>query len=353
VRATHILLALAVLFATTGGSCSPPTSQPIQGSTEGAIAQVNDPDSRQNPIDVEPGLRPQSMEFVDFDTGYVLFADCDNVCRGALYVTFDGGRSWLARPLPVSKAAQLRLDVVDGRTVILVTGETTDWYLSTDSGRTFTSGGKGLPPSAAVQRGVVTGCADVAGCAVRVLVDGHPVPTPPPLRGDLRAAAGESGQMWAVGASGKTISTARSDDGGRTWQPFGLPLDVADGRLLRLDVSPDGADVWLSAGPGNNSPAVYVAEAAGWRLVAPDRPLGLAWTASAAVGDGVLAIAGPRFGYLYRDGRFVASGSPQLIQSLRTLRDGTLMVVSGPNDLWLGTGKGADRRWVYVRVDAV
>lgn len=45
------------------------------------------------------------------------------------------------------------------------------------------------------------------------------------------------------------------------------PLDVADASTLRVDVPPDGAEVWLSAGPADNSPAVYVAESVGWRLV--------------------------------------------------------------------------------------
>jgi hypothetical protein len=355
VRAMRILLALGVLLAATGGSCSPPSREPVPGSTDrsGTVAEVNDEDSRRNAIDVDPGLRPQSMDFVDADTGYLMLANCDNGCRGALYVTFDGGRSWRARALPVSGTTQLRLDVVEARTVVLVTGETTDWYVSTDSGRTFASGGKGLPPPTQVQRGVMTGCANAAGCTIQVLVEGRPAPTQPQVRGNLRAAArGGSGPIWAVGASGRTITTARSGDGGRTWQLFGSPLDVADASTLRLDVSPDGADVWLSAGPADNSPAVYVAEAAGWRLVTPGLSPGLAGIASAA-GDGVLAIAQAWLSYLYRDGRLVGRGFPQVVRSVRTLRDGTLTVVCGVNDMWLGTGNGADRQWAHVRVDTV
>jgi hypothetical protein len=355
VRATRILLALGVLLASTGGSCSPPSREPVPGPTDrtGPVAEVNDEDSRRNAIDVAPGLRPQSMDFVDADTGYLMFANCDNGCRGALYVSFDGGRSWLARALPVSGTTALRLDVVDARTVVLVTGETTDWYVSTDSGRTFTSGGKGLPPPTQVQRGVTAGCADNAGCTVQVLVEGRPAPTQPPVRGSLRAAArGASGPIWAVGASEKTITTARSGDGGLTWQPFGSPLDVADAGTLRLDVSPDGADVWLSAGPADNSPAVYVAEAVGWRLVTPGLSPGPARTASAA-GDGVLAVAQAWLSYLYRDGRLIGRGFLCDVRSVRTLRDGTLSVVCGVNDMWLGTGNGANRQWAHVRVDTV
>jgi hypothetical protein len=225
--------------------------------------------------------------------------------------------------------------------------------VSTDSGRTFTSGGTGSPPPTQVQRGVLTGCPDAAECAAQVLVEGRPAPTQPQVPGTLRAAArGGSGPIWAVGASGKTITTARSGDGGRTWQPFGSPRDVADASALALEVSRDGADVWLSAGPADSAPAVYVAEAVGWRLVTPALSAGPARTASAA-GDGVLAIADAWLSYLYRDGRLVGRGFLCDVRSVRTLRDGTLAVVCGVDDMWLGTGNGADRQWAHVRVDTL
>ncbi len=345
-----------MLIGVGAGSCGPaPTPQP-PGSTTTArgVAEPTGPvGDRHTTFDVADNMRPQAIEFYDAYTAYLLLVGCDNLCQGAMFVTFDGGQSWLERKLPVRDVKNLQMYLVDAETVVLV-AEPGGWFRSTDSGRTFTSGGPGLPGAAALPRGaLLVGCPDGAECASgQVLLDGVPVPVQPKLAGNLRMAdRAEEGTIWAISTAGQAVHTATSRDGGRTWQQFGAPITPRGVDMLELHVAPDGSDVWLVASAGTGPVSVHKVEATGWRQVTEGLDLGNGRVASAAAGQGVLAVAGGNeFGYLYSGGRWAPSRRPLAAQWVKALPDGTLVTLSTPGDVWLGTGNGAARTWNHVTV---
>ena len=116
-------------------------------------------------------------------------------------------------------------------------------------------------------------------------------------------------------------------------------------------MSSDGEDTWLITGPGTGHVAVYVAEAPAWRQVTGKLVLGINRASAAAAGGGALALGGDHFGYLRRDGRWELQATPRVVPRVSALGDGTLLVWLAPDDVWLGTGEGADRVWAHVTVD--
>jgi hypothetical protein len=350
--------AVVVLVGVGAGSCGPATpparNDATTSATESSTSRPGPVGDRHTDFDLADGMRPHTIEFYDGYTAYLMFLGCDNRCQGALFVTFDGGLSWLERKLPVTTVDNLQLYLVDERTVVLF-AEPGGWYRSTDTGRTFTLGGPGHPDPANLVRGVTVGCPTAGDCPGQVLLDGVALPAQPPLPGRLHnAVRAKDGPIWAISVDGTVVHTAMSADGGRTWQRFGRPVTSSSVEASQLQVSPDGGDVWLIVGAGAGAVAAYKVEGADWREVDARLDLGPGRLASAAAGSGILAVAGGgEFGYLYSDGRWIPSRRPFSAQWVRALPDGTLITLTTPGDVWLGSGNGAARTWNHVTVAVV
>lgn len=365
-RPAAVLAAVVVLAVAGAGSCDPEEKPTVDAGRRAPTAPTGPvlraSFDRHSELAVAEGLRPQVMEFATAYTGYVLFTGCSQVCGGALFVTFDGGQSWLERTLPFERAESVNFWLVDARTII-VSARPAGWFRSTDGGRTFVRGGAGDEPGPAeYARGPSVGCVErKQECPRVLLLDGVPAPAQPPLGGELRGVTrGPGGRLYAAAAAGAVVTTATSADGGHTWTPLGGPVTVqapgpaADPASLSmsvsLSVSPDGKDVWLLANTAE-SLAVYLWEPAGWREVKRGIAVNARQLGEVAVGQRVLAVASTRFSYLYADGEFRNADRPSNALSVRLLGDGTLMTSTAPSDVWLGTGEAAARIWSRITVD--
>lgn len=355
------LAIVAALVSGTGAACQPdrdPAARasrppPNRPDTPTNAGRDLTPDERHNRLTVLTGQRPQTLQFVDASTGYLLFTGCANRCRGALFVTFDGGQSWVERTLPIQVADRLQLDVVDAKTLVL-TAEPATWFLSRDTGRTFQE--SQTPPRELYQAGghVQIRCPSGDRCPVQVVRDGEAVPAQPGLPGELRfATLGGDGRIWAVSVQDKTAHTAVSADGGRTWRRFGAALPLAETGAVQLTAAPEGGEVWLVAGTGSGPIAIYYADADRWRTVMSSLNLGPGRVATAAVGGGALATGSGEFGFVLADGRWWPSDPPRRVSFVYALPDGTVVAASGPDALWLGRGTGPERHWDHVVVEGV
>jgi hypothetical protein len=352
--------AAVVLVGAGAGACGPKDQQPpdAQPGDTARPTRTDRPSSeRHSDLDVDEGVRPRAIDFVDATTGYALFAGCpNNACGGALFVTFDGGFSWVERRLPsdgFDSVDKLAMYVVDERTVVLTVGSD-GWYRSKDTGRTFAKGEGAAPKPSDFLRGVGVACPAGGDCPPSVLVDGVPTAAQPAFPVGLRgAAASRGGPIWAVAADLTTVHTARSDDGGRTWQQVGGPLKVPGTNVLQVSVSLDNLDVWLLASGGPGASAAYYMHSEGWREVNHDVRVSLGIEGGAAAGSGVLAVPGERFGFVFVDGQWSEAPRPNAARTVRMLVDGTLLALGGPGDAWLGGGSGAARLWNRVTVDPV
>jgi hypothetical protein len=373
-----VAAAIAVLVGAGAGACGPSGSAPREQADGAGGSNVEAPGTprptRQRPsserhsdLDVPDGMRPRAIDFVDTSTGYVLFAGCTGGCRGLLFVSFDGGFSWVERALPADRfddVDQLVMHVVDARTVVVRMGPAV-WYRSTDTGRKFARGAGDAPTAADVLRGVGVGCVtgnsapvnptgNAVDCPRAVFVDGVPTPAQPPLPAVLRGATrAPGGPIWAVSADLTTVHTARSDDDGRTWRQVGGPLAVPGTNVVQVTASVDGVDVWLLAGVGTGPNAAYFMYPEGWREINDEVRVAPDTGSAAAAGAGVLAVPGERFGFVFLDGQWSQAARPTGAHSARALPDGTLFVTAGPGDAWLGAGSGAARLWNRVTVDAI
>jgi hypothetical protein len=345
------LLGAVVVLGLGGGGCEPPPPakpRPTGSAPGGASAKVR-PGDRHSRLDVPAGLVPHSMQFADAHTGYVLFAGCGTRCRAALFVTFDGGQSWLERDLPVTVADGFQLEVLDRDTPVLTT-DSTGWYVSHDAGRSFTHAQR-LPPEVKRASWVQVRCPDDDACPPQVLRDGVALAAQPRLPGHLRSAAlGGDGRIWVVSVADTVLHAAVSPDGGRTWQPYGQPLPAAGTESIQMTVSPDGRDVWLLAGSADRSVTVFYAAETVWITVLAGFSLGPDPIAAAAAGGGALAMAGTEFAFVHRDGRRTGD-RPRRVSWLGVLPDGTLVGSSGPAGTWLGVGAGPNRTWAHVTVE--
>jgi hypothetical protein len=99
--------------------------------------------------------------------------------------------------------------------------------------------------------------------------------------------------------------------------------------------------------------AVFGLAGGAWRPVVSGLPLTAPKATATAAGDGVLAVTGQRFGYVFSDGRWSDAGRPGSASFARQLSDGTLFTVTSPGDIWLGAGSGAARLWSRVAVDPI
>src|SRR5688572_17020775 len=186
-----VAAAIAVLVGAGAGACGPPGPVPENrpdGATGPDVEASGTPrPTRQRPsserhsdLDVPDSVRPRAIDFVDTSTGYALFAGCAGECQGILFVSFDGGFSWVERALPAERFENVNevvMHVVDARTVVLRMGPTV-WYRSTDTGRRFTRGAGDAPTPVDLLRGVGVGCVTgtAADCPRAVFVDGVPTP---------------------------------------------------------------------------------------------------------------------------------------------------------------------------------
>ncbi|GIJ66145.1 WD40/YVTN/BNR-like repeat-containing protein [Virgisporangium ochraceum] len=349
-RRTVAVVAAAVVVLASG-ACGP-KKKPIDDARERGSAASAGPVERHSELTVREGLRPQVLEFANAYTGYVLFSGCSQECRGALFVTFDGGQSWVERTLPFERAEAARLWLVDADTII-VASQPLGWFRSSDAGRTFVRGGDGEPAPAEYLRGPGVGCVDQQQeCTPVLLMDGRPAPTQPPLDGGLRGVdRAPDGTLLAVAASGTSVAAAASRDDGRSWAPLGEPVTVPAADSVRLSVSPDGRDVWLVAN-GTDTLSAYRWDEGEWREVKRGIALPTRLGGAVALGGGVLAVACSRFSYLHFDGHFHHSDRPMNAVSVRRLGDGTVLTSVAPWDVWLGSGSGGIRVWNRVTVDA-
>lgn len=372
-RSTQPLAVLAALLILTAAACerAPSRVSPSPGQASGIGSPG--PDTRRATVPAT-GLRPQTVEFADAERGYALFIGCtDSGCRGALFVSLDGGRSWRGRDLPVTEGRNIQLYVVDATTIAVLV-EPSGWYVSRDFGRSFTTYPPNREPAIVARLGLGGGvqarCPSGGdACAQRRVVtvdaDGAeaPVPAQPGLPGELlRAHLGGDGRIWAVsaadargnGAQARALHTAVSTDRGRTWRRL-TPV-TGEAQMLQVAISPDGRDVWLAASPGVGWPSLWrYDDERGWLPVGVRRDADRHRVAVAAVGDGTLAVAvRDRLGLLVDRGtRWVEPEPPVPAGWVSVLADGTLVApVNTPGEIWLGTGAGARRDWVRVVITA-
>jgi photosystem II stability/assembly factor-like uncharacterized protein len=378
-RILRILAVLLALVGVTAAACRPDNAaQPAPTPTQSNDTpdQYQPSDERVSLLKVPNGMQISTVQFADVDTGYALFLSCPKGCTGALFVTLDGGFSWLQREFPAgSQTTNLKLYPVDHSTVLLH-AEGDAWYVSRDTGRTFTSSLQQPVEWRLIAGPVQTRCADgsipgdasgagqsgtTPGCgqrAVRVAADGErPLATQPPLPGRLQdARLSRDGRIWAVAEDRAMLYTAASADGGRTWtrqNPVTAPPQFASARLY---TSPDGQDVWLTSSGATGAPLAWWFDQTGWQPQSELPTMNPDLVTFAAAGGGALAVGlGFRIGYLLVENgkpRWVPEERPRSVGVVGTLPDGTLIASRGAGERWLSTGRGFNRSWVHVSVDA-
>ncbi|GAA4566318.1 hypothetical protein GCM10023176_16210 [Micromonospora coerulea] len=294
------------------------------------------------------------VEFADAAHGYALFAACDGAppgrgCTALLYGTADGGRSWRPLPHPRPVAADQQLYTVPGAVVLLA--EPYGWYTSTDGGVTFahTTGPEPAVLVAARGRYQVIEGRDVIGewDGGRLL----PLAVQPAVPG-LHTVGHDGDLLVAAGVRNGRPYAAVSRNGGWSW--LATPVPAIDGEVgvLRVVLAPDGT-VWLV---GERSDRVGFP--ALWRLVdtrswEPARAVGHPAQARsvAPIGVGLLAVTSPDGVGVVAGGRYYHVDWPLTGDHyLTVLADGTI-AARGPEDIVLGTGWTANRRWIKVILD--
>ncbi|HET8684655.1 MAG TPA: hypothetical protein VFM54_22710, partial [Micromonosporaceae bacterium] len=296
-------------------------------------------------------------------------------CPAALAATVDGGLTWQSRqhPRPVAPGQQL---YVGGARLVLLHADPYGWYVSTDAGLTFAfRPGSAPPPEYATVAGRYGVWCEPAPCRV---VEGYPpgggrrpVPAQPDLPGELvTVAQAGAHELWAVSVAQGRAYPAVSLDQGRSWQRRDLPGPVGgssgspDGRpvsRVELRVSPDGRDVWLLGfGPAARLefPRLWLHGPGGWRVRHAGDPAPVAH-AFAAAGGQALVVAGPGGLGVVGDGYATFGDWPSATGYVRALPDGALVAAADTTGtdttgtgerLWLGVGRGTDRRWIEVIV---
>ncbi|MEU7824147.1 hypothetical protein [Catellatospora sp. NPDC049133] len=360
------VLGLALVTACTPRGEDPGAPAPLPATTASPPARAA-VQERTAEVGVPPGYLP-FVEFADARHGYAVFTDCggNGTCRGRLFATADAGVTWQARPMPLAEDESIQLYVVGPQQMMIWGDKAGGYHLSRDGGLTFTFSAT-VPADYHAATGVRYGVDFATDEPVlRDWRTGKPVPLPDGYQG-AGAVATPDGAIWLTRFE-PTKETARSVDGGRTWQRLAVP-DQPGRKLwmLSVRVSPTG-DVWLvgeqdmlSAGGGTSLLRGSVLKATGlpliWQLVDGAwraRPIeGLREQPNqmytvAPAGDGLLAIAGPEaVGYL-ADRYVEVPGTPRL-DWVTELPDGTLFARQDvPGEFYLGTGHGWSREWVKV-----
>ncbi|GAA1419996.1 hypothetical protein GCM10009662_75600 [Catellatospora coxensis] len=365
---TALGLALVTACTPRGEASGPSPAAPPPGTAASPPARAV-VQERTADVGVPPDYHP-FVEFADARNGYAVFTDCggSGTCRGRLFATADAGATWQARPMPLAEDESIQLYVVGPKQMMIWGDRAGGYHLSRDGGLTFTFSPT-VPAGYHAATGVRYGVDYAADEPVlRDWQTGRPVPLPGGYQG-AGAVATPDGAIWLTTLEPRK-ETARSVDGGRTWQRLAVP-DQPGRKLwmLSVRVSPTG-DTWLvgeqdmlSAGGGTSLLRGSVLKATGlpliWQLVDGawrPRPIeGLReqpnqmYTVTPA-GDGLLAIAGPdAVGYLAE--RYVEiPGTPRL-DWVTALPDGTLFARQDAyGEFYLGTGTGWRRDWVKVTV---
>lgn len=309
-------------------------------------------------VSVPAAARLQQVEFVDADRGYALFVvggvdtPAAPVSSGLLLGTTDGGRSW--QPVPHPRLdGHPQLHAGPGLLVLVVEG--TVWYVSADQGRTFRRHDGERPPDAYHRLdGRFQLCCDGDDRPKVVEWVGdrfRPLPAQPSLsRPELLEYGG--GRLVVARLSAGRAYVSVSVDDGRSWLP---PVPLGDGAWsgLRAAVAPDG-DAWLVGYADDRTlfPTLWRRDGpgGGWSLVRPVGPPER-FTSAVPLGDGLLAVTGPDGPGLVGRGSYLRLSWPVGGAYLRMLPDGTLFAADPPTGrAWLGSGRGAERRWVTVRL---
>jgi hypothetical protein len=305
---------------------------------------------RSSVVRVPVDFRARTVSFLDARFGAALFTKCSlpkrrvgnhNDCTARLFVTDDGGGSWVARdhPEPVADGHQLTLGAA-GQVALLA--EPRHWYLSSDGGRTFRPSAVDPLP------------AEYEICCDRepereVLRSGRPLPAAPALSQPLTSVLARPGRdLWVAGAEG----TAVSGDDGRSWTTVVVPGRKADVTQLTLRASADNEDVWLLAGTvaPRAYPQIWRLDGGAWLPVeAEGHPRDS--ISAAPVGGGALAVSTPSGIGLVAPGQGWRPTDWPARGLLRTLRDGSLLARDDlTGALWLGPGGGARRAWIKLEL---
>lgn len=403
VRVRHlVVLAMVTLVAGCGaGAGLPPAGGPATKSPAAGIAAV--PTSRLAThrtarISTPQGMYPQTVEFSDAIHGYVQYVTREPVSgagsadpndlryRAALFATADGGQTWtsLRHPRPVSNNPQLY--VVDART-FMIYAEPYGWYVTADGGRTYRHDppdptSQYLPPE--YERiwqnpaGPFTlDCADEPCAVSRIEAAGAVtrLPRQPTMTAPVRALATAGGLLWVAGTDADRRPQVQvSADQGNTWRSVALPAQPAYGERgldwVEVRTSSDSADVWLVGYPGDGGTAGAAAPLAAlkvvgmpvvWRaqgdamvakgvIARPTPGQNPALYTAAAIGGGMLAVSGPGCLCLVDDA-WISVPTPQPIEFIRTLADGTIYGSAITNKtVYLGTRTGREVAWVEVEL---
>ncbi|MEV4416231.1 hypothetical protein [Catellatospora sp. NPDC049609] len=321
-------------------------------------------------LDVPAGYQA-FVEFADARHGYAMFNDCgtNGSCQGGLlFASADGGATWQPRQVPGKADHNVQLYVVGPEQIMLWSETAGGYHLSRDGGRTYTFAAE-VPHDYQAATGIRYGVA--YGAQEAVLTDwqtGRPVPLPDGYQGG-GATVTRDGVIWLTRFD-KIKETARSADGGRTWQRLAVPEQPGRPLFAMFVRLSPGGDAWLigeqdpmSTGGGTSLLRGSVLKGTGlplvWQLA------GGAWTprpiegvrekpnfpySVAPAGDGLLAIAGPD-GTGYLADRYVeVPGTPRL-DWVTVLPDGTLFArQNAEGRVYLGTGHGSAREWLDLTV---
>ncbi|MBV1852124.1 hypothetical protein [Catellatospora tritici] len=376
-----ILLAAAVLVAAT--ACAPkqsPTAMPSAGPSAAPPTPTVLGPARVVEIEAEVDLPGSYVapwyEFSDAQHGYALFQWCGDDgydCTGRLLATADGGRTWQRRNLPVAKARGIQLYQSTPQQVIIWT-DPAGYQLSTDGGHTYGPATEVMPrqhAGALARYGLEWPGDNQGDPQLLEFATGRRLTVPDGFEVATAWTTPDS-TVW-VTRPGPPKRTARTTDGGLTWQTIAVP-EQPGRSVWSLSVlqSADRRDTWLvgmqdppSTGGGTAVLRGSVLKATGmpllWRLAdaawVPVPITGIEEQPNqqytlAAAGDGLLALAGPEDGvYLGARGLVRVPGTPRL-DTVWLLPDGTLRGFSSDSrEILLGVGSGADREWRRISLE--
>jgi hypothetical protein len=291
-----------------------------------------------------------TIEFVDADHGYALFATCDGRppgrdCPALLFSTRDGGRSWrgLRHPRPIAENQQLYAP----KGLLVLDAEPYGWYASTDGGVTFTHFPGVAPPPVLVG---ADGRFQVTGNDGQVTRwDGRrlrPLAVQPGLP-MVNAVAEAGGLLMAAGAEGGRAYAAVSSDQGGSWQRTAVPAPDGAVGPVRVVVAPDG-EAWLIGERPDRTgfPALWRYPGRWESVRAAGHPGRV--RSVAPIGGGRLAVTGPDGVGVVVDGRYERVTWPLGPEHyLGLLGDGTLLA-RAPDEVVLGVGPANNRRWIRV-----
>jgi len=361
--AAAVVVVLAVAAAVVAVLARQDGEPPVIGPTTPPESPSPSPEIR--PIRLQ-GTAFESLPFVMFADGihgWLLYQTCTSdasvgPCRRAIARTDDGGLNWRAANLPQIKDGNV-LHVVGVEPDFALLREVpregrglSYWWVVRDHGNSFIRYEEKDPPTEALManggyRFVCPGQTSVTPdeeCQTRTLVRGPDsvVPTQPPLNDISTAVQGadRDGRLWVVRTDNAAAQTqvAVSEDGAQTWRR----LPTFNAGHGRLEVSPDGTDVWFAGLSG-----YWHLEGGQWqRRMAPltaDGPFDL-------LDGGVWLVRRDKMAGYLKDGVFTPIiETSSTINWVWALPDGTAQMSEG-NGYYLGLGTGTDRRWIRLQL---